>query len=485
MLKRAAPGRSRRLAGAGAIAVLAAAAGAAAWAANPPQERFVDAPAQAGDVDDAVNSLKPAIERLVRQAPAPAPSSPPATSQPKPQPTRYEPQAVAPELKGLPWILQDRADPKAPLSLRGVIAAVEWLNPAVRIHVQEDGTGKAWVVETSTPNALLRLGASKAVMHEGAAIVAQGFAPLDKACAEACLMYAAPAHMTFSGAALKPPGPAPARYVPQQAAPRTPPQADFVPFASLFDADDPILVQGKVTRIDLTRPYAYIWLQASEASEKGKPGLQPNTNAFRAMLGRTESTPDWINMSLIGKEVTVRGYRAKDKTCTDTCLINGRDLTVDGAKRSVTSTPAAPSPRPIRYEPQQEPQQAPLRINANTGNYVQAEGRAVYTGDVQMSQGDLKLAADTLTVTCQRPASADCDRVQGLVADGHVVFTDPDISISGDRADYDVAAGAISFTGDVTTRRGNEGVVRSPKAVYRTADRQVTVSGDRVTSSPN
>jgi beta-lactamase regulating signal transducer with metallopeptidase domain len=79
MLKQTTPGRMRRLAGVACLTVLAAGAGFGAWAAMPPQERFVAADTTV--IEGAPEIALPAVEL------APEPQSPQQTPAPAPQPT--------------------------------------------------------------------------------------------------------------------------------------------------------------------------------------------------------------------------------------------------------------------------------------------------------------------------------------------------------------------------------------------------------------
>lgn len=65
-----------------------------------------------------------------------------------------------------------------PISLRGKLTKVEWVNPHGWIHIDvTDDSGKVvnWAVETGSPNALLRRGLRKTDFTEGLKIVVNGF----------------------------------------------------------------------------------------------------------------------------------------------------------------------------------------------------------------------------------------------------------------------------------------------------------------------
>ena len=74
-------------------------------------------------------------------------------------------------------------DANRPVTLRGTVAMMEWVNPHSWIHidVKDPATGKVerWLVEGGAPNALLRRGWSKKSLTEGTAIVVEGYRAKD------------------------------------------------------------------------------------------------------------------------------------------------------------------------------------------------------------------------------------------------------------------------------------------------------------------
>jgi len=69
-----------------------------------------------------------------------------------------------------------------PVTLRGVVTVMEWVNPHSWIHIDvkgSDGTVASWMVEGGSPNALLRLGFTKNALLPGMEIVVEGFQAKD------------------------------------------------------------------------------------------------------------------------------------------------------------------------------------------------------------------------------------------------------------------------------------------------------------------
>jgi lipopolysaccharide export system protein LptA len=134
---------------------------------------------------------------------------------------------------------------------------------------------------------------------------------------------------------------------------------------------------------------------------------------------------------------------------------------------------------------------APIEITSNQTEYLQNEGRGVYTGNVVATQGDSRLTTDKLTMVCSRAkpvaGSAEgqaCEAMEQLIAEGNVYYTVPDAKIRGDRAEYDYPSDTITITGDVILSRGVEGVVRGTKVVYKVGEGRsvITAGANRVTS---
>ena len=100
-------------------------------------------------------------------------------------------------------------------------------------------------------------------------------------------------------------------------------------FSAEFDGKSPVLLRGKVTKVEWINPHAWVHLKAAGPDgvvrEWMVEGGTPNT-LLRAGLDK--------NSLKVGTEIIVRGYQSKDKACfNDICKANGRDVTFpDGRK---------------------------------------------------------------------------------------------------------------------------------------------------------
>jgi hypothetical protein len=69
-------------------------------------------------------------------------------------------------------------DANQPVTLRGTVVKVEWINPHTWIHLdvkKADGSTERWMIEGGTPNTLLRQGLTKAALPQGTELVVDGY----------------------------------------------------------------------------------------------------------------------------------------------------------------------------------------------------------------------------------------------------------------------------------------------------------------------
>jgi len=74
-------------------------------------------------------------------------------------------------------------DSNKPVSVKGVVSKVAWVNPHAYIYVtmkDEAGKESTYAFETSSPNALMRRGWKRTTLKEGDAITVEGFLAKDQ-----------------------------------------------------------------------------------------------------------------------------------------------------------------------------------------------------------------------------------------------------------------------------------------------------------------
>lgn len=69
-------------------------------------------------------------------------------------------------------------DSTKPVTLRGTVTRMEWINPHSWIHLDvknPDGTVSKWMIEGGTPNTLVRRGFTKDSLKAGTEITVEGY----------------------------------------------------------------------------------------------------------------------------------------------------------------------------------------------------------------------------------------------------------------------------------------------------------------------
>jgi uncharacterized protein DUF6152 len=73
-------------------------------------------------------------------------------------------------------------DANKPIKFKGVVTKMLWVNPHAWIYVdvkKPDGTVEEWMIETGTPNTLLRRGLTKDALKAGTQITVDGYQSKD------------------------------------------------------------------------------------------------------------------------------------------------------------------------------------------------------------------------------------------------------------------------------------------------------------------
>jgi hypothetical protein len=71
-------------------------------------------------------------------------------------------------------------DASQPITLKGTITQVEWINPHAWIHLdvkKDDGTVEKWMIEAGSPNTLVRRGLTRDSIPAGTEVVVFGYRP--------------------------------------------------------------------------------------------------------------------------------------------------------------------------------------------------------------------------------------------------------------------------------------------------------------------
>jgi len=92
----------------------------------------------------------------------------------------------------------------------------------------------------------------------------------------------------------------------------------------------------------------------------------------------------------------------------------------------------------------------PVQVQADQLAVNNADGSAVFTGNVVVTQGEMKLAAGEVRVSY----GAGQNDIESLVASGGVIVTNLGDAAEAQEAVYTIASGVIVLSGDVLLTQG-------------------------------
>lgn len=93
---------------------------------------------------------------------------------------------------------------------------------------------------------------------------------------------------------------------------------------------------------------------------------------------------------------------------------------------------------------------AAIEVTAESLKVDQDTATAVFSGDVVIGQGDLRLTAGEVTVVY----GDDTTEIAKLIATGGVTFVTATEAAEAQEADYDIVTGLLTLTGDVLLTQG-------------------------------
>lgn len=116
---------------------------------------------------------------------------------------------------------------------------------------------------------------------------------------------------------------------------------------------------------------------------------------------------------------------------------------------------------------------APVEMSADSLQVNQKDGSAVFTGNVVIAQGEMKLQAGEVVVVY---AEGGQQRIQSLRATGGVVLVSGPDAAEASEAVYNVESGVIDLAGDVVLTQG-QNVLTGDKMQVSLADGTAQVQG--------
>jgi len=106
----------------------------------------------------------------------------------------------------------------------------------------------------------------------------------------------------------------------------------------------------------------------------------------------------------------------------------------------------------------------PIEIEADSLEIIQNQQRAIFDGNVQVTQGNIKLNANNMIVHYKRGAK-DGKNIQKIEVNGNVVLATPTESAKGNKGTYNVVDNMIHLVGNVTLSKGNN-IIKGDKLSY-------------------
>ena len=117
---------------------------------------------------------------------------------------------------------------------------------------------------------------------------------------------------------------------------------------------------------------------------------------------------------------------------------------------SLLASVAAAQEATIAFGALEQDTTLPVEVGADQLSVNNADGSAVFSGNVVVTQGEMKLSAATIQVKY----GADSKSIDQLIASGGVIVTNLGDAAEAQDAIYTIETGIIVMTGDVLLRQG-------------------------------
>ncbi len=115
----------------------------------------------------------------------------------------------------------------------------------------------------------------------------------------------------------------------------------------------------------------------------------------------------------------------------------------------------------VAFGGMQQDSSAPVEVSADQLSVSQADGTALYTGNVVIGQGEMRLAAPRVLVVYGEAAG----RIERLEATGGVTLVSGQDAAEAERADYNIDAGTVVMSGNVLLTQGDNALTSEQMTV--------------------
>jgi lipopolysaccharide export system protein LptA len=126
----------------------------------------------------------------------------------------------------------------------------------------------------------------------------------------------------------------------------------------------------------------------------------------------------------------------------------------------------------VSFGGMQQDTRAPVEVTADALTVNQSDGTALYSGNVVIAQGEMRLAAPRVLVVYAEQAG----RIERLEASGGVILVSGTEAAEAERADYDIEAGQVVMRGNVLLTQGPSALT-SERVVINLEDGTAQMSG--------
>lgn len=109
---------------------------------------------------------------------------------------------------------------------------------------------------------------------------------------------------------------------------------------------------------------------------------------------------------------------------------------------------------PVAFGQVQDDRSLPVEVTSDNLSVNQADNTAIFTGDVVIAQGAMRLSAPRVRVIYL----ADQSGIETLEATGGVTLVSGEDAAEAERADYHITTGMIELRGDVLLVQGDNAI---------------------------
>jgi lipopolysaccharide export system protein LptA len=146
----------------------------------------------------------------------------------------------------------------------------------------------------------------------------------------------------------------------------------------------------------------------------------------------------------------------------------------------VLSSPAAAQQADIRFGGLQQDTSLPVEVTSDSLSVDQATGAALFTGNVLVSQGEMRLSAGTIRVEY----AADGAGISRLIASDGVTLVSPTDAAEASEAVYTIASGLVVMTGNVLLTQGQAAISGQSLTVNLTDGTGIMTGGVKTIFTP-